>query len=48
MIQLGLDETKYNYDLKGNYKPNDIYCATGRWFSVNLELIDPNKKYINP
>lgn len=45
-IQLGLDESKYDYILKGNYKPNDIHNPDGRWFTVNLNITDPNKKYI--
>lgn len=46
LIQLCLDESKYNYNLNGNYKPNDIHNPDGRWFTVNLDIIDPNKKYI--
>ena len=46
LIQLGLDELKYDYNLKGIYKPNDIHNPDGRWFSVDLNIIDPNKKYI--
>lgn len=46
LIQLGLDVSKYDYNLKGIYKPNDIYSPKGRWFNVDLDIIDPNKKYI--
>ena len=46
LIQLGLDESKYDYNLNGKYKPNDIHNSKGRWFTVDLDITDPNKKYI--
>lgn len=46
LIQLGLDESKYDYNMTGKYKPNDIHNPDGRWFTVNLDITDPNKKYI--
>ena len=39
---VGLDPNNYDYDLKGTYVFNPP-----RWFSVNLNLVDSNRKYLN-
>ena len=36
---------KYDFNLSGNYRPKEINGGE-RWFSVNLNIEDPNKKYI--
>lgn len=47
---LKLDISKYDFNLTGIYKPSDLITdknPTGkRWFSVDLNIIDANKKYI--
>ena len=45
LLQLELDPQKYDFNLTGRYRPNDAYCKTGRWFDVDLNIVDPNKKY---
>ena len=40
--EVGLDPKNYDYDLKGTYVFNPP-----RWFSVNLDISDSNRKYLN-
>ena len=48
---LDLNINKYDYNLQGIYKPTDLITKENpkgeRWFSVNLNIINSNKKYIN-
>ena len=40
--EVGLDPNNYDYDLKGEY-----VFDPPRWFSVNLDISDSNRKYLN-
>jgi|SaaInlStandDraft_6_1057023.scaffolds.fasta_scaffold00062_8 GR25 family glycosyltransferase involved in LPS biosynthesis len=50
LSQLNLNIDKYDFNLTGIYKPSDLITERNplgkRWFSVNLNIIDSNKKYI--
>ena len=47
--ELGLNVDNYNYNLTGEYRPKDIKSDKNpdgqRWFTVNLNIRDCNKKY---
>lgn len=45
LTQIGLDHSTYDFNLIGNYTPNDINNSKKRWFNINLNIVDPNKKY---
>jgi hypothetical protein len=45
LLHLELDITKYDFNLTGEYQPKEIDNVTNRWFKVNLDIVDPNKKY---
>lgn len=38
---IGLNDNNYDYNLSGKYE-----FDPPRWFTVNLDLIDPNRKYL--